>query len=240
MRVFGALAPCFAERRDRIEHDCGFLDRVDGATESPVGLANLRVPGPAGHRDHAVVRAAARDPGLEAGRLGHDAGVRPQAVLDQRRASRARGLLVRVGRDEQIAVERHPERGQRLDREHHRRDPALHVARPPPVQAPVAHRRDERVARPLRTRLRGHDVDVTVEHQRPPCATPSYTRDQLRPPLERKPGRNQRHPGQRTGVRLPQIHRRPGGTRAARPGTPATAPRRGTDPLPDARSCRTR
>ena len=140
------------------------------------GWRTSACPGRPGTADHAVVRTSARDPGLKAGRLGHDAGVGPQAALDQRGAARTRGLLVGVGRDQQIAVERDPERGQRLDREHHRRDPALHVARAAPVHAPVAHGRDERIARPLRTRLRGHDVDMPVEHQRPPAAAPRVAR----------------------------------------------------------------
>ena len=79
MRQPRARAPVTPERRNRIQHHDRLLDRVDGATEPPVRLADLRVPRPARHPDHAVVRAAARDPGLEAGRLGHDARRPPAA-----------------------------------------------------------------------------------------------------------------------------------------------------------------
>ena len=143
---------------------------VDGAAVAPAGLANLGVPRPARHAHDAVLGAAARDPDVEAGRLGDDARVRAQPALDDRRAACAGRLLVRVRRDDQVAGEADTFRGEHLGGEHHRRDPALHVAGAAAVELPVSHLRGERLARPALARLDRDDVDVAVEDERAAAA----------------------------------------------------------------------
>ena len=74
-----------------------------------------------------------------------------------------------------------PSACEHLRGEHHRRDPALHVAGAAPVELPVAHLGGERVARPAVARLDRDDVDVPVEDERPAAACAAPPRDELRP-----------------------------------------------------------
>jgi hypothetical protein len=92
-RVIGTVAPgpLAAQCAARLEHHHRLLDRVDGAALAPAGLADLGVPGTTGDANHALPRAAARDPGVKAGRLGHDPGVGLQTARHQHRPARPRG-----------------------------------------------------------------------------------------------------------------------------------------------------
>ena len=132
-------------------------------------------------------------------------------MLDQRRPAGARGLLVGVGRDQDLAGQRDPEVRERLDREHHRRDPALHVAGASPEEEAVADLGHERIAGPFLSRLRRDDVDVAVEHERAAASAAREPCDQLRPAGEVEPRRDQRPALHRVRIRLPDIDRGSGG-----------------------------
>ena len=196
--------------------------------------------GATGHANDAVLRTPTAGPHLEARRLGHHTRISGKPMLDERGPARPRGLLVGIGGDQQVAGQTDPQPRQHLDREHHRRDSALHVTGASPVQQPIAHIGDERIRSPLVNRRRRHHVDVAVEDQRPPAPTPSHRSDQLRPPRKIQARRHQWLPGHRRRIRLPHVNRRPDATQPTPPGTPAAPPHRGRDPPHPAPSCRTR
>ena len=200
------------QRVDAVEQVARLVDRVDGAAVAPARVLLLGVPGAPldGHR--AVDRAAAGGPDLERARLGDDREVGRDAVARAGEAADAAGLLVGVRADEQVARDA-AGRGDRLGRDDHRCDPALHVARPAPAHAPVRHPRLERIVLPAVLARRRHDVDVPVEEERARAARPGNRAAAAGAPRSRS-----RRPG-RAGARP-----RPRGS-APRPPRSAPAPR---------------
>src|SRR6185436_20968601 len=116
-----------------------------GAAVAPARVLLLRVARAARDDDRAVDRAAARGPDLEARRLGHDREVGGDAVARAGQAADAAGLLVGVRAHDQLAADR-PRDG--LGREHHRGDPALHVAGATAADPTVADLRVEGIVIP--------------------------------------------------------------------------------------------
>ena len=104
------------------------------------------------HLDRAVDGSAAGRPDLERARLGDDREVGGDAVARAGQPADAAGLLVGVRAHERGRRASAPRRGQRLGRDDHRRDPALHVARAAADDRPVAHLGVERIVRPSRPR----------------------------------------------------------------------------------------
>jgi len=178
--------PLLAQAADRLDQVSGLLDRVDRAARSGRAQREPRVPGAPVHRYPGQQRAAARDPHGEGAGLGDDGGVRSQRA-GGRQPARARRLLVRDRVDHQVARQPHAEPGQHLGGEHHARDAALHVARPPAPDGAVADDRVERVARPRRARLDVDHVHVPVEQQRASRPGSRKARHQLRAPGEGEP-----------------------------------------------------
>ena len=91
-----ARPPKTPERRESVENHDRLLDRVDGATEAPVGLRDLGVTGTTRDANDAVLRTPTAGPHLEARRLGHHTRVRGKPTRDQRSPASSRGLLVGV------------------------------------------------------------------------------------------------------------------------------------------------
>ncbi len=92
----------------------------------------------------------------------------------------------------EVAGERDLQLGERLRGDHHRGDPALHVAGAAAVDVPVSDLGLERVARPLVDRLGRDRVDVAVEEQAPPGSSAGEASDELGPALEAHPRRVER------------------------------------------------
>ena len=170
-------APLAAQPLDAVEQVARHLDRVDGAALAPVGGPVLGVPGAPRHGDLAVGAAAAGRPHLEPGRLGDDREVGRDAVARAGERADAGGLLVGVRADDHVAAQV-ARRRERLGRDHHRGDPALHVARAAADQAVALDAGAELLRRP------GHDVDVAVEQQRAAAARAAEARRELRAALE--------------------------------------------------------
>ena len=144
------------------------------------------------------------DPDVEPARLGHDRSVGPKRPRHREPAGAGRLLLAdRV--DDQVAREPDPEPGERLGREHHGGDAALHVARPAAVnEAVLDHRRRTEDAASARRGSTDDDVDVAVEQQRAPAARPGKAGGELRSPGEREPVGHHRVPGDERRARAPR------------------------------------
>ena len=128
--------------------------------------------------------APAGDPGVEARRLGDEAGVRPHATGDGGDPARAGLLLVGDRADDELAGERRLPR-EHLGGDHHGRHPALHVARAAAVQAGAAPRGLMGRRGPGRGVARRDDVDVAVEQQAGAVAAAAgEARGKLRAPRE--------------------------------------------------------
>ena len=123
-------------------------------------------------------------------------------------AADAAGLLVRVRAHDQLAADR---AGDGLRRDHHRGDPALHVARAAAADPAVAHQRVEGIVVPAVLAPGGDDVDVAVQEQRPAAAGAAEAGRELRAALEADPARRRDrvalHVG---GLRLPDVDVRAG------------------------------
>src|SRR3954471_22885898 len=191
MRMVESLArrPRGAQPAHYVDDHGGLFDCVDRTSVPPRRLAHLGMARAAGYPDDPVLAAAAGDPDVEAGRLGHDARVGEDAALDDGGAPRARGLLVRVGGDDEVAGEVDAERREDFRGNDHRGDAALHVAGPAPVQRAVTQLRVERIARPALLWLGRDDVDVAVEEKRAAVALAAEPRDELGTPLVVQPRR---------------------------------------------------
>ncbi len=239
MPVVGPLAPLGLELPERRLDERGLLDRVHAAAVAPAGLRQARVSGLPGDRDRRHQAAAAGHPDVEAGRLGDDPRVGPDAVCDRGDAAGAGRFLVGDRVHEQIAVEPDAESRQRLGRERHRRDAALHVHGAAAVEPPLAHDRRERIARPALARLDRDHVDVAVQEQAAAASAAWKARDELRA-VPRSRGRAARAGCPR---RPPEPAPRGRPRRRARPAdlrdSAATPPRRGPDRPARAQSCRT-
>ena len=199
-------APLGRELAQRGEDELRFLDRVDGAAVAPVRLADPGVARPARNGDHRHEAAPARDPGVEPGRLRDDSGVSANAAGDRSEPADASGLLVRDRADHEVAGEAKAERGEDLGGEGHRRDAALHVARPAPVEPTVADLGLIGIARPALAWLAGDDVHVAVHEQAPAASAPGEAGRELRPALEVDVGRREARSGDVSGRRFPEIH----------------------------------
>ena len=241
--VVRVRAPLLAQRADRLQQDAGLLDRVHASALAPVRLGELGVGGAALDHERRVQRAAARDPDVERGRLGDDAGVRLDAVRHGGDPAGAGGLLVGDRVDQHVAAQRHAEPHERLGGEHHRRHAALHVARAAAVELSVALGGAERVARPALARLDRDGVDVAVEQQAAAAARAREAGEQLRAALEAQPGRDLAAAGHVLRRRLPHARpprrRRAGAARGAPAARPPRAARR-RDGAPWCRSRRAR
>ena len=146
-------------------------------------------PGRPGTRITPYSEPAAGDPHLKARRLGHDPRVGGKPMLDKRGAARARGLLIGVGRDQQVAGQTDRQARQDLDR-----------AAPSPRSRPSCHtRRGRRASRRALDATNGSlvhsiagsaddHVDVAVEHQRAPAATTGTVAISCGHPAKSKPG----------------------------------------------------
>ena len=146
-----------------------------------MGLGHLGVAGAPVDRDRRGDRPPAGDPGVEAGRLGAQAGVGRDAVSDRGATAGAARLLVGHRAEDDVAAQAHADTPQALESDHQGGDAALHVVHAAAVQAPVAGGGDERVARPLLAGLDVDRVDVAVQEQAAAAAGPRQRGRELRP-----------------------------------------------------------
>ena len=118
--------------------------------------------------------AAMRDGDLHVRRLRDDRGVRAQGGGDGLGAD-ARELLVGDCGDDDVPAQAPAVRVG--GRKHARREAALHVVRPTPVQTVALQSRAERIGHPDHA----DRVHVRVEHQRGAVPTPARDRHDVRP-----------------------------------------------------------
>ena len=231
MALVGPRPPVVVDAAHLAQHRHELFDGVDRAAGAPVGLRLLRVPRPAGDGETRLEDAAAGHPGLEAGRLGAEAGLRSQPALGEalhdRPAPHARRLLVGDRGEDDLAGQRHAGVAERLEGDDQGRKAALHVVGAASEQQAVALGEHERVAVPLLARLHVDGVDVAGKQQaarrarggvvegrcggrlvepgaRAAAGVARQTGDQLRPPHEVEVRRHEPPAG--TGRRrLPQV-----------------------------------
>ena len=101
-------------------------------------VVHLGVAGAAEGADHRVDAAATGHPDVEAGGLGAEAGVGAHAVRGAGVGAGAARLLVGVGAEDDVAGEVRAQPRDRLEREQHAGDAALHVAAAAAVELAVA------------------------------------------------------------------------------------------------------
>lgn len=144
---------------DEREEGRGGVDRV-APVRRPPGMC-----GDAGDLDLEVCIPAARDHGLQIGRLGHDAAAElmPQPARGQVTDPEAQVLFIHGGRQPHGPGELRTRTAQRIHRDEYRRQPALHVRGTAAVQ-PIAL--DLRVVRlPCPPGSGGHHIGVAQEQQ---------------------------------------------------------------------------
>ena len=180
-------------------------------------------------------------PHLEPGRLRADAGVGAHAVLHARRCPPApddsSSVFVHTTT---VAGEPDAEPRERLGREHHAADAALHVARAAAVEVAVADLGAHGSLVQRSTGSGGDDVDVPVQQQRAAAAgAGERSRRAAAGPANSSPGSTWREPAT-SARRGSQMSTAAPAPRAGRRGSAAGRPPRGPGRRWSAPWCRTR